>query len=521
MLVLVAFPAAVFAKPKVAVAALEGDSDGKVTEVVAEAAADHAKVTGPAQVTRAMEALSISDTRSPRAMKKLRARLEVDAVIRGKVERDGNKKRLELTIAGRGKKPATFDLPFKTATAKSFRKELREELAKRIAAATEGDARDEDTDDDDQPRKKLTDDDQPKKKLTDEDEPKKKHSDEDEPKKKHTDDDQPKKKLTDEDEPKKKRSDDEQPKKKVADDERPRRKQTDDDRPKKRVADDDSTRTRKRSDDDDDDRRPRKKKRRHGDSGDEVERHPVTQAALWVDAGGGGARRTLTYDTTGVGNGTPPPSVGTASISGEIEGEVYPGSFESLDGAGAGFGLAGSFGKTFGLSIAVPGTTNSTPIKAGHYSIGARYRFVFGASSFAVGVSYWRQYYIADRSSLAMPGDLDMPDVEYSAVAPGAVAKLAATPTVGVFLALDVPLMMSTGAITTSASYGQASTLAFAFNGGVDVALATNYGLRFGAVFDQVGFSFTATPGTKAAARGVSGATDRITGVTATFALIY
>ena len=94
----------------------------------------------------------------------------------------------------------------------------------------------------------------------------------------------------------------------------------------------------------------------------------------------------------------------------------------------SGIGLAATFGRTVGLSITVPGTTASAGIDEGHYSIGARYRFVFGQSSLAAGISYWRREFIADRGSL-MGQTLDMPDVDYRGIAPEVVAKFPATPT--------------------------------------------------------------------------------------------
>src|SRR5262249_18307309 len=134
--------------------------------------------------------------------------------------------------------------------------------------------------------------------------------------------------------------------------------------------------------------------------------------------------------------------------------------------------------------------------------------------SLAVGLGYWRRQFIADRGPL-MGMTLDMPSVDYRGVAPGAIAKFAATPTVGVTLAVDVPLMMASGDITGAANFGQARIIAFAFEGAADVALAPHYGLRFAALFDQVKLSFQTT------VRGVTAATDRSMGVTATFAVIY
>ena len=238
----------------------------------------------------------------------------------------------------------------------------------------------------------------------------------------------------------------------------------------------------------------------------------MTQAALWADGGGAGLHRTLTYEP-GAG-AMPPPAVGTASFSAELEGEVYPMTFDDKSD-GSGIGLAASFGKTFGLSIKVPGSTATAPINEGHETIGARYRFVWGSSSIAVGASYWRMHYIADRGGLPMGTMLDMPDVDYNAIAPEVVAKLALAPKVGLALGAQVPLVLSAGPITSAGVLGSASIVAFGVQAGVDVALDVHYGLHFAALFDELDLSFTKMP------RGLTGATDRTLGVCATFALLY
>ncbi len=469
-----AFPAIALAKPKVAIAPIDGDDDGKVGALVAEEAGAHATVTSAKHVSKTMSALGIGDTESPRALKKLRIKLDVDAVIHGKVDRDKKTKHLEITVSGRAGKESTFELDFKTVTPK-VKKQLRDKLEKHIADAGEGEAAEQD--EDDEPKKKTFED---------------KKSDDDSSRKK-SDDDAPRKK-----------SDDDTARKK-SDDDRPARK-SDDDRPKRVASDDDSTRTRKRSDDDDESTRKRHRRR---DDEEAPARNVVTQGALFADAGAFGARRTLTYDGTGMGA---PPPVGTAELAAAVEGELYPGAFSTTK-ASAAIGIYGSFGKAFGLSIPVPGSNASSAIDAGYYSVGLRYRFVFGTSSFAVGAAYWNQHYIADRN--LMGAMLDMPDTNYTAVAPGVLAKFAVSPTMGVRLGAEVPLMLSSGQITSTGSFGVAQIIAFSLDGGLDVALGDNYGVHFAGVFEQIGLSFKAT------SRGVSSATDRTMGVTATFAVIY
>ena len=167
------------------------------------------------------------------------------------------------------------------------------------------------------------------------------------------------------------------------------------------------------------------------------------------------------------------------------------------------------------MSIKVPGTTVSSSINQGHYSVGARYRFVTGTSSFAFGASYWRRFYIADRHALMSPTLLDMPDVSYTAITPIAIARIAASPTIGAFFTADFPLMLSTGQIQSGTSYGRGKVIAFDITGGADVALAPHYALHLAAEISQAGFTFNAVM------RGVSSATDRLIGLTATIAVDY
>ncbi|MDX2092476.1 MAG: hypothetical protein SFX73_31725 [Kofleriaceae bacterium] len=156
---LVCLPMFALAKPKVAVAPLEGDDGGKVAEVVVEVAGESAKVIGPGETKKAMAKHDV-DELDGKGIKKLRKKLAVDAVIHGKVEEDGTRKTLALEVSVRGKKTERFSLSFRGHTSKKLREELREELGKRLS---EGEG-DEDPDEDDAPKPRRDDDDQPRKK---------------------------------------------------------------------------------------------------------------------------------------------------------------------------------------------------------------------------------------------------------------------------------------------------------------------------------------------------------------------
>jgi hypothetical protein len=175
--VIVVVPSFALAKPSVAVAPLDGDTNNKVGNAVAKAAEDEASaVTGPKDTGKAMEKLDLSGTLDKKDAKKLRAKLDVEILIQGKVEDDGDDKSIQLTVAGKGIKASKLKLRFKTVSTK-FRNDLRDALAKRLAP---GEAEE---DDEDRP-KRLNDNDN-------EDKPKKPRDDEeDKPKKRVAEDDE-------------------------------------------------------------------------------------------------------------------------------------------------------------------------------------------------------------------------------------------------------------------------------------------------------------------------------------------
>jgi hypothetical protein len=511
IVVLIAIPAIALGKPKIAVAPLENDDDG-VTEIVVSAASEVGKVTGPDKVERAMRSADVTSM-SGKNLKRLRGKLEVDVVIHGKVARAGRSRILELTISGRNKTKPTIEIDYKNA--KTVRKELAARLRKAIATANAGgDDEPDDEEETSSPFKRGGD----GGKKDDERERKKRDDD---------DDSSPFKK--DEERERKKRDDEERERKKRDDDERERRKRDDEERERKRKEDESAFRKKK----DDDDERDRKKKRRIAEEEEEEEeedrprrkrkrarRHPITQAALWLDGGALVARRTLTYSGTGA---MQPPSVGTAAPAGRIEGEVYPAAFGSLSGGLAPIGIYGNFTKAFALGIDVPGTNPKvrTPIDNAHYMVGVRYRFTLGPASVAVGASYWRWHYVADRSKLMMPQQLDMPDVDYLAIAPGVLARFPLAPKLVAFAAVDFPLMLNSGPIQANTSFGPSTIIAFDVRAGTQIVLGSHYAVQIAAEVDQVGYKFAGRMGTQAALRGVTKATDRSIGLVATIGVNY
>jgi len=452
----------VAAKPKIAVAPFKGDKNNKVADALADSLAGSAKVTDVKATGKAVDKLKLGKELDLDEAKKLFKKLEVEAVVQGKLEKEGKQQTLKIVIFIKGKdEPVRFTVQFSKISDK-FREDVSNLIVKKLGE-----------DDEETTRKKRV--------------------------------------ADDEEDTKKKR---------VADDEADTKKKK-----KKRVADDDDTETKKkkkRNDDDkrvaegtDDDGEIKIKKKRKKKSADDETPGPRWTAAR-VDLGAFGGVRKLTYAT----NNVAPRPVGTRNTAANIQGEVYPFAFDGKQGGAAGIGFAGELQKTLGLSITVPSGV-AVPINQGHFSIGARYRIHAGQRlAIILGADFLKKHYLADRSGLTSPGELDAPDVDYNAVMPTIGVTKLATSKVNVFGRAGAMLIMNAGPIAERASYGAASVLGFDIKAGTDIAFSERIGLRLAGGFSQITFKFKGN-GDLAMARGVTAAADRDFGLAATLGITY
>jgi hypothetical protein len=510
-LVCVAVPTHAVARPKprIAVAPLTGDPGDQVAEAVVDAlAGKDFVVVGPKEVGHEMKKLGLSDELDARDTRKLTTRLDVVALVGGKVIKAGKKRSLHLEVHRRGKPGSGFTIEFKSTASDSFRRGVHEEVVKKLDGVAEDSA------DDDQPKKLAA-------RSADDDDRKRKPADDDDTARR------PRKSLADDDDTAR----------------RPRKPPDDDDdtarRPRKPPDDDDDTakRTKKPPDDDDDTaKRPKRvastdddepavrKRKGRKPAGEDA----ASQVFARVSAGGLVAQRRLTWDVrTGLTQAQIPPRVITTAAAARVDGELYPFGLANPKSTLAGLGIAAAYDKTFGLSIKIPNQTVQAPIDQAHYAVGARYRFGVGeASAIALGVDYVRRHYIADRSGL-MAAILDAPDVDYTAIVPGIAARVPVSPAITMFGELDGMLLLETGAIQKTASYGPATVYGLDVVGGVDIALARQIGLRIALEYSQINFSFngkgtmTSNRDNDATTQDVMGATDRSIGVAATLGLMY
>jgi hypothetical protein len=434
-----------WAKPKVAVAPFKGDKNNKVADAISEALAGQVKVTEPKATSKAMEKLELGKDLDEGDAKKLAKKLEVDAIVQGKLEKDGKTQTLKVAIFQKGKEPVRFTVQF-TKLNDKFREDVSGLIVKKI-----------DDDNDEVEKKKKKDDDAEKKRLSENDDGEKK------------------------------------------------KKKDDDDGDKKRVAE---------VTDDDGETRIKKKKKKKTDDDDETP--GARWAAARLDLGGFGGVRRLTYAS----NMVSPRPVGTRNTAAHVAGEVYPFAFGGKRGGAAGIGFAGEFEKTLGLAITIA-NGKAVPIDQGHFSLGARYRINAGSTlAVIIGTDFQKKRYVADRSDLASPGELDAPDTNYTAVVPSVGIAKMATPKVIVFGRAGGMLILDAGPIAKRDSYGAATVFGFDLKAGTDIAFSERVGLRLAGGFNQITFKFKGN-GDLAMARGVTAAADRNFGVAATLGITY
>jgi len=504
--VLVATTAVAHAKPKIVITPIQGDSGNEVREAIATAVADDVRVISRATTVDMMDRLGMSGELVPFDCEKLKAKLGADALVQGKISKIDGRPTLRLSVTAEA--TSKLKLGYTNPRSPAFRERVRAALGKKLGfeagAAPPADEDGEDAeasepkprkqkkarvvedDEDEQPKKKS----KAKTKLADADE----GEDGEKPEKpgKKT----KKKRLADADE-----ADAEDEDEDAADDAKPKRTK------KKRVA----------ADEDDDAGDADVAERDTGDDRPRAKQRPTALAAVRVDGGGGYGARQLSYKAKG---DMVPPRVGTAATSGRIAGEIYPLAFSQPKSKLAGLGIVGELDKSFGLAIKIPELDEQAPIDQAHYAIGGQYRFAAGPAVLAAGVRYAIRKYVADRSNLAAPTDLDMPDVKYKAVAPTLSARFPITSRIAAFAAADGLLIMTTGAIQKPSNFGQARVFGVEAAAGTDVAISRTLAVRVAGEFSQINFTFTGD-GSMAMARGVKGAIDRSFGVVATLAVTY
>ncbi len=499
----------VWAKPKVAVAPFEGDANGKVRDGVAEAidGADFT-VIPKRETKRAADKVELEGI-SDKLAKTLAFDLGADVLVLGDVSKKAGKTTLKLTLYVDGKKAKGFSIQFKSASSPDFQKALRVTLKKKVDAASgEEDEEDEEGDDEQKPKKPK----KPKQPAVDPDDSSDEEDEEDPLGEGPTKSKKPKKLKGDGDE-----EADEEP------DEDSSRKKNKKRQKQKRGSDADEADLDEDELDDEDIESPLEKE----------SPHQPNRAAVRLDVGVSAANRTLKFTSRSNFPEAPRDYQNSLVPAARIELELYPLAFSNPRSVAAGLGIAAMYDRTLALNLettAEPGT--QIPTKQQHWSVGARFRIVFSkrstAPSVTLGVDYGRRTFIPDTTPLMDPATLDLPETDYTFVAPALALRVPFVKQVALVAGGEGKFVMKAGEIQTAASYGKAKIIGFEAFGGLDFVFTPRIALRVQGEFTQFGFNFVGTGGQMTNNRDgdpetkdIGGAADRSIGGVATLAVIY
>lgn len=498
-------PTAALARPtKVALTRIAGDTAGLGKTVAGALEAGELEVVSGKQVTRAIDRLGLTSALGDRDLARLADELEVDAVVKGAVDRRGH--RLRFTIFAGGKQGKPFSLPVTNPGTDRFRQLVRTTVEARLAQAVpRRHARQAESDE-------VADDEAPparrKARKTDE------VADDDAPPARH-----------------KARAD-------GADDEaagsKPRKANKADE-----VADaaaptheDDATpaagpRVAARDDGED----PAASVHARAEPAAPAAAHSASLAALRVDLGGSMAGRSLRFDTRAFDGA--PRSYRNAPVPGaRVAGEIYPVALFMPTSWLAGFGIAADYDRTLSLTLRASNEmTVPLAITERHYAFGVRYRLALGrrptSPTLTLGAGYSARRFAVDRAGLQSTSSLDLPDVDYRMFDPGLTFRLPLASRVAVTLAGQGLLVTSAGPIQRADQYGAARVLGGTASAGVELIISERLLIRLAAEATQLDLSFTGN-GMLATSRDgdpstvdVHGAVDRYYGGVVTAAVTY
>src|ERR1700755_1672050 len=144
--VCLAFSNAAWAKPKVALTAIDGDASGDVHDAVAEALeGKEVSLIGSREVNRAVDKLGDAGELTEKDLRKLSVELEADAIVIGKLDKASGAKPLKFRIYAHKKMAKGFTVSFKDAKSAKFQAVLHDKILDKIGVAP-GSGGDEDAD---------------------------------------------------------------------------------------------------------------------------------------------------------------------------------------------------------------------------------------------------------------------------------------------------------------------------------------------------------------------------------------
>ena len=484
-LVLGASPA--MAAPKIALTTIDNDSGGDVRDAVVDALdGKDLTLVSEKETNRAVDKLKgeLADLTEKQA-KKLATELEADAIVHGTLDKQGGSKVLKFKLFVNGRKMKGFSVTFTNPRTKKFKAALHDKMVEKVTSP---------------PAEEPVADEKPiKKKPVEED----------------TEDPNPKKKKSKKD-------------KTVADksvDEKPTEDGEETPKPKK------AKKTAKVDEDEEEEATPIEI-RAQGSP------HSANRVAVRLDVGGSFAARRLQFTTTAelAASGQAPKTFKPGPVPGaRFEVETYPLAFMNPKSFAAGLGVGVEFDKVLSSKVQTNGGAEpgkSMTVKQQQYSLGARYRLLFGKTatspSVTVGINYGRRTFkVQSKGILDNRGSLDLPDTDYKYLSPLLGFRVPFTRNIAMIANAEALLVSDAGPIQEASSYGRAKIFGFDSQAGFDVVLGNRFAIRFVGEFSQIGFTFTGG-GELAKNRDmdpdtidIGGASDRVFGGSATVAVLY
>ncbi len=480
------------AAPKVALTAIDGDLTGNMRDAVAEALdGDDLTVLGEKETNRAVDKLGDVSELSEKQAKKLSTDLSADAVVMATLDKKGKAKILRFKLFVKGKKQRGFRVQFKSEKSAKFKQALREKMIDKIGEGSE-------PAEDEAPKKKG--------KLA-----------KTAPVGEDDEDPNPK--------PKGKKA-------KAADAEAEAEAEGDGEADAEAAGTDEEAAP----------RRGKKTTAARGDDDDETAiekrmqpKHAANRFAIRLDTGVSISGRSLQFTQRANFPEGPKKFKSSPVPGGRFELEVFPLAFGTPQSFIAGLGAAVEYDKTLVLNLGTSAEADrgkKIPVNQTHFSVGGRFRLGLGkkatSPTVTLGVDYGNRRWKADRSGLTDPKSLDLPDTNYTFLAPGLGFRIPLGSVLAFVMYGEAMFISNAGPIQKADSYGKAKVFGAAGEAGFDVVLGNRFAMRFIGELTQIGYTFIGAGGQEAnnrdgdpASRDVGGARDRSYGGTATLAVLY
>jgi hypothetical protein len=213
---------------------------------------------------------------------------------------------------------------------------------------------------------------------------------------------------------------------------------------------------------------------------------------------------------------------------------MYPFAFANPKSPAAGLGFAFDYDKTLSLTLrttAADGTIVSAPANQQRYTVAAVYRIPFGSSatapSLTLGIGYGQRTFIVNRTGLADPNSLDIPDVNYVAVMPRASIRIPFSASIALSGGVDAQLVTDAGPIEKQDSYGQGKVTGAEGFAALDIILSQRFVIRLEGAITAYGFAFVGNGAMAinrdgdSTTKDIGGAADRYYGGAATLGVLY